>query len=139
MPLLNPFRRAQPDRPSLRQNASSVAARLARVIRKPAAAPPISQADETPATLDFTAYNLPDPIKTPHQWAARFAEFAMGMHVADRILRMSKTKAMAFIRDAGDVAQAVVWQGRCKLLQPKIPTPRATTLPAPSWRGCPTS
>lgn len=36
MPSLNPFRRTQPDRPSLRQNAASVAARLARVVRKPA-------------------------------------------------------------------------------------------------------
>ena len=108
MPLLNPFRRQQPDRSSLRQNAASVAARLARVVRKPATPPPTSETDETPATLEeaaqlgFTAYDLPDPIKTPPQWVERFADFAIGMHIADRILRMSKTEAMAFIRDAGE-------------------------------------
>lgn len=108
MPSLNPFRRTQPARPSLRQNAASVAARLARVVRKPTTSLPASKADDAPATiedaaqLNFAAYSLPDPIKTPHQWTARFADFAMGMHVADRTLRMSKPEVMAFIRDAGE-------------------------------------
>lgn len=91
---------------SLRERAAEASARLAA--SKLATGAPEGQAVEPAATLedaaqlDFTAYNLPDPIKTPHQWAARFSDFAMGMHVADRILRMSKTEAMAFIQDAGE-------------------------------------
>ncbi|MCJ2101953.1 hypothetical protein, partial [Methylobacterium sp. E-046] len=108
MSSLNPFRRQQPDRPTLRQRAADLTAGLARVVRKPATATPAGEPDEATdgieefAQLDFRAYDLDSPLRTPQQWAARFAAHAMSMHVADRTLRMSKPEMIAFIRESGE-------------------------------------
>lgn len=108
MPSLNLFRRPQPNRLNLRQRAAELKASLARVAQQPMAPIPASAPEETAdnveefARLEFGAYDLGSPLKTPQQWAGRFAEYAMAMHLADRTLRMSKPEMMAFIRDSGE-------------------------------------
>jgi len=105
MPSLNLLHR-KPDRPTLRERAAILKAGLARAIHRSA---PVTETKPDPADagieefaqLEFGAYEFDDPLKAPREWAARFAEYAMAMHVADRTLRMSKPEMIAFIRDAG--------------------------------------
>ncbi|MCJ2011281.1 hypothetical protein [Methylobacterium sp. J-076] len=107
MPFANPFRR-QTETPTLRQRAADLKAGLANAMRRPA---PQASAEPDPAPTDdveviaeieFGAYDLNTPIKTPQEWADAFAERAVMLHLADRTLRMTKPETMAFIRDAGE-------------------------------------
>ena len=54
------------------------------------------------ASLDFTAYAFDTSIRDPNGWMKEFAHHAIGMHVADRTLRMSKAELVAFIRKGGE-------------------------------------
>ena len=55
---------------------------------------------ESAASLDFEAVHIPTPVRTPRQWQERFAPHTLGLHMADRVLRMSKAELVAFIRGA---------------------------------------
>ncbi|MCJ2098969.1 hypothetical protein [Methylobacterium sp. E-046] len=57
---------------------------------------------EEAATLDFAAYTFDTPTRDPNGWMKEFAHHAIGMHVADRTLRMSKPELVAFIRKGGE-------------------------------------
>lgn len=105
----NPFRRQiETAAPSLRERAADLRARLIGTTHEPEAAPKAGQDPEGTATvedfaaLDFAAYTLDGPVKTPTEWANQFISPAMAMHVADRTLRMTKPELIAFIRDAGE-------------------------------------
>lgn len=88
----------------------SVDDRLTRVVLREIAALPAASADaedgpatvEEMATLDFAAYTLDTPTRDPNGWMGEFAHHAIGMHIADRTLRMSKTELAAFIRKGGE-------------------------------------
>lgn len=55
---------------------------------------------EGAASLDFEAYQLDTALRDPRAWAAELAEHSTGMHIADKLLRMGKAEAAAFVRDA---------------------------------------
>lgn len=55
---------------------------------------------ESAASLDFEAVHIPTPVRTPHQWQERFEPHTLGLHMADRVLRMSKAELVVFIRGA---------------------------------------
>ena len=66
-----------------------------------------SEEDDTPlttesaASLNFEAVHVPTAIRTPRQWHERFAPHTLRLHMADRVLRMSKRELVAFVRGAG--------------------------------------
>lgn len=100
--LSNLFRR-DPDRPSLKERAAATADR----IRAFATAPSVD-GEEAPttleemATLDFAAYSLDTPTRDPNGWMEQFSHHAIGMHIADRTLRMSKDELVDFIQKGGE-------------------------------------
>ena len=57
---------------------------------------------EEAASLDFTAYAFDTPTRDPNGWMQEFSHHAIGMHVADRTLRMSKAELVAFIQKGGE-------------------------------------
>lgn len=62
---------------------------------------------EEAASLDFIAYTFDTPARDPNGWLKEFARHAIGMHIADRTLRMSKPKLVAFIQKGGERDAAV--------------------------------
>ena len=101
--LSNPFRRSA-GRRTRRQRAADLKAGLSHRVSEPQLV-----ADEgRPATvqeaasLDFAAYAFDTPTRDPNGWMKEFAHHAIGMHVADRTLRMSKAELVAFIRKGGE-------------------------------------
>ncbi|MGE8128926.1 hypothetical protein ACQKQD_18295 [Methylobacterium sp. NPDC080182] len=57
---------------------------------------------EEAASLDFTAYAFDIPIRDPNGWMEEFSHHAIGMHISDRTLRMSKPELVAFIQKGGE-------------------------------------
>ncbi|MCJ2073433.1 hypothetical protein MKK75_32400 [Methylobacterium sp. J-030] len=57
---------------------------------------------EEMATLDFAAYTFDTPTRDPNGWMKQFHHHAIGMHIADRTLRMSKPELVDFIRKGGE-------------------------------------
>ena len=57
---------------------------------------------EEAASLDFTAYAFDTPTRDPSGWMKEFAPRSLGMHIADRTLRMSKPELVAFIQEGGE-------------------------------------
>jgi hypothetical protein len=57
---------------------------------------------EEAGSLDFTAYAFETPTLDPNDWLKEFAHHAIGMHIADRTLRMTKPELVAFIRKGGE-------------------------------------
>lgn len=97
---------------TLRQRAVQARDAAGRFIKRAASADAKAEAinptenGEDVGSLDFAAYALNEPVKTPREWADKFASPAMAMHVADRTLRMTKPELMAFIRKAGETDAA---------------------------------
>lgn len=89
--------------PTLRERAASLRARI-----RPSSVEPQPLADgrtatvEEAASLDFTAYSFDFPTRDPNGWLGEFAHYAIGMHISDRTLRMSKPELVAFIREGGE-------------------------------------
>ncbi len=100
--LSNLFRRSTAT-PTLRKRAASLRAHIS-----PRSVEPQPLADGRPATveeaasLDFTAYAFDFPTRDPNGWLKEFACHALGMHIADRTLRMSKPELVAFIKEGGE-------------------------------------
>ena len=57
---------------------------------------------EEAASLDFAAYTFDTPTRDPNGWMQEFSHHAIGMHVADRTLRMSKPELVVFIQKGGE-------------------------------------
>lgn len=57
---------------------------------------------EEAASLDFTAYTFDTPTRDPKGWMKEFTPHSLGMHIADRTLRMSKPDMVAFIQEGGE-------------------------------------
>lgn len=55
---------------------------------------------EQMAAIPFDAIEIAPPLRSPREWAEAFASQALGMHVADKTLRMDKAALVAFIRSA---------------------------------------
>ena len=52
---------------------------------------------EGAASLGFEAYDLDTPIRSPGEWNERLSPYTVGLHLADRFLRMSKPELVAAI------------------------------------------
>ncbi|GJD46439.1 hypothetical protein AFCDBAGC_4320 [Methylobacterium cerastii] len=52
---------------------------------------------EGAASLSFEAYDLDTPIRSPREWNERLSPYTVGLHLADRFLRMSKPELVAAI------------------------------------------
>ncbi|MCJ2098053.1 hypothetical protein, partial [Methylobacterium sp. E-046] len=57
---------------------------------------------EEAASLDFAAYAFDTPTRDPSGWMKEFTPHSLGMHIADRTLRMSKPELVAFIQKGGE-------------------------------------
>lgn len=55
---------------------------------------------EGAASLAFEPYELDTALRNPREWAAEFTEHSIGMHLADKLLRMGKSEAVSFVQDA---------------------------------------
>lgn len=63
---------------------------------------------ESAATVDFKAIDPSDiPLRSPQEWAEKLCNQALGMHVADKTLRMSKPELVAFLREASGGGEGV--------------------------------
>ncbi|WP_010687730.1 hypothetical protein [Methylobacterium mesophilicum] len=63
---------------------------------------------EGAASLDRPTYDFSDvPLRSPQEWAETFCNQALGMHFADKTLRMSKPELVAFIREAAGGGEGV--------------------------------
>ncbi|MCJ2084631.1 hypothetical protein MKK88_01290 [Methylobacterium sp. E-005] len=91
--------------------ALTVDKRLTRVVLREVANLPgdIETTDDGPAAtleemaaLDFAAYTFDEPTRDPNGWMEQFHHHAIGMHIADRTLRMSKPELVDFIRKGGE-------------------------------------
>ena len=54
--------------------------------------------DEGAARLDFTAQTFDAPLRNVPAWSEEFRHYALGMHIADRFLRMDKAEAVEIVR-----------------------------------------
>ena len=54
---------------------------------------------ESAASLGFEAYSFDTPIRSPREWNERLSPYTIGLHLADRFLRMSKPEMVAFMED----------------------------------------
>ena len=101
--LSNPFRRGA-NRPTLKQRAADLKAGFGHRLSEPQ---PVADEGhpatvEEAASLDFAAYAFDTPTRDPNGWMKEFAPHSLGMHIADRTLRMSKAELVAFIRKGGE-------------------------------------
>lgn len=65
---------------------------------EPAEREPATAADF--AALAFEAYAFDEPVRSPPQWLDKIRPHTLGLHLADRLLRMSKAETVAFLADA---------------------------------------
>ena len=98
-------------RPTLKQRAAKLKAGLSQHVGCPQAATEKGQpgADEhrsatveEAASIEFTASAFDTPTRDLSGWMKEFAPHSLGMHIADRTLRMSKPELVAFIQDGGE-------------------------------------
>lgn len=55
---------------------------------------------EKAAALQFDAFALDTPLGSPQDWLGHLSQHALAMHLGDRVPRMSKADAVAFIEEA---------------------------------------
>lgn len=97
------------DAPSVEDVFGIIADGLAALLPSPEDDAPFSV--ENAATLSFEGYDIDTPLRDPLEWAERLSHQALGLHVADRVLRQGRDELATWIggaAEAKDVADAML-------------------------------